>query len=571
MTPALSSLRGGGGGPPCQNPPRCESGPGACSSMSCASRARPVKSLWEKGVSDGREREPFPLPCLSSTLDGAKPSSSKSCRRLGRRLHANTTVNSLARGLNQLAAGGVSKSGEVDAPPTMLVQNLSEVPRDAQRDVLRRLIGVAKAQPTCPSDLDSKRALGELLKESSGSYATVARGAVAPYRSGAVSLPRQAHAELELEALLPPEWRGKLTPESLLLPLEEGEANRANWDGDAYFDEVLKGDEMLYVEFVADLAAAGMLRFDVDVKESTAPFFVWKDEEGNLRNLFDLRPSNTRFRKPPKVRLLTPEGMSRMEVESGEHLYSSGYDLKDYYHYIRVPKWLSEYFGLPKLKSELLAKLLAKKGLEELARQVRIHARNGLIEPALATLPMGWTWSVFFAQLVHEHILAASVPDLSYLHDQKVIGEISGKSERPNHVFAYLDDGGVFGREEGPVNKDHARVLDAVRQAGFVDHAKKGYEATTSWEKLGVMVESLDRTRLMVKTRRQWRLSLGIAELLRRPCVRPEEVEQVVGHFTQAFLLRRPLLAVFHHVYTWLRRAAAVSYTHLTLPTKRIV
>ena len=118
------------------------------------------------------------------------------------------------------------------------------------------------------------------MKESSGSYASVARGAVAPYRSGAVSLPRQPHAELELLDLLPCEWRARLTPDFLLLPSEEGEVARREWGGEAYFDEVLRDDEEKYVEFVCDLMAAGMVRADVEAKEMTAPFFVWKDEEG---------------------------------------------------------------------------------------------------------------------------------------------------------------------------------------------------------------------------------------------------------------------------------------------------
>ena len=124
-------------------------------------------------------------------------------------------------------------------------------------------------------------------------------------------------------------------------------------------------------------------------------------------------------------------------------MYSSGYDLKDYYHYIRVPRWLSRFFALPELPAASLRQELSRRGLHQLADDV---VGDGVVVPCLSSLPMGWSWSVVLAQLVHERVLSEAVPELHYLHDNKVL-EPEGAPEQ-NRVFAYLGDGGALGRCE---------------------------------------------------------------------------------------------------------------------------
>ena len=117
---------------------------------------------------------------------------------------------------------------------------------------------------------------------------------------------------------------------------------------ESYFDEDLAEDPAAYAEYVADLHQGGLLRWGLEPKDCTAPFFVYKDDCGDkLRALFDLRPPNTNFEKPPKVRLLTAEGFTKLELEGGDELWALGYDLQDYYHYLRIPVWIASYIGLP--------------------------------------------------------------------------------------------------------------------------------------------------------------------------------------------------------------------------------
>eukprot|EP00969_Alexandrium_andersonii_P198276 8756904-Alexandrium_andersonii.AAC.1 len=60
-----------------------------------------------------------------------------------------------------------------------------------------------------------------------------------------------------------------------------------------------------------------------------------------------MRPPNTCSRRPPAVRLLTGEGLGRISLAEDQLLFASGYDLKGYCHYLRVPAWAAAFFGLP--------------------------------------------------------------------------------------------------------------------------------------------------------------------------------------------------------------------------------
>jgi hypothetical protein len=64
-----------------------------------------ARLAWQ-GKSDGRDREPFPLPLLSSKLVGALPHAQCGRRRLGKRLQSNVRINAMSCALNSLAAGG---------------------------------------------------------------------------------------------------------------------------------------------------------------------------------------------------------------------------------------------------------------------------------------------------------------------------------------------------------------------------------------------------------------------------------------------------------------------------------
>ena len=290
----------------------------------CQSRPRfgshHIGAPWE-GSRDRRPRDPFPLPLLSTSVPAeARPNSTKSRRRLYKRLEFNSRVNETIQAVNELAAGGSQRRSTPLRRPTEVVLDVAEA-RSSQQWALRlfraRVLAVADSLPAKGSGV----ALRELLRSSDGGYGS-ARGALAAYVAGMVSLPSVPGDVRSLLDLLSEEWRREYSPANLLREPQEVAEDLEGREGEFYMDPVLKNDPVAYAEFVAALVRAGMLRFDLSQKAVSPPFFVSKDDEGALRALFDCRRVNELFKDPPATRLCSVESLSHLQVS--DILYSTG-------------------------------------------------------------------------------------------------------------------------------------------------------------------------------------------------------------------------------------------------------
>ena len=516
------------------------------------------KNLFWSGNRDGRDRDVFPLPAVQEepvTHFSSLTFCRKSKKRLRQRLETNSSLNDLTRAVNCLAAGGVRcSSGTLASRTQSSIHCIDEAPLAGQRVVLGNLLDARKEDPPPPQPLDPQRALRELLKESSGGYSLTTRGGLAPYKSGCVSLPTKAPKAIHLVDLLPPAWRDALTAENLLLPEAEAQEARDELGVDAYFDEVLRGDMDLYAEYFADLTVAGMVRWDLQPKDRLAPFFVFKEEDGDsLRALFDARPPNTKFRDPPKTRLLTAEGLAKLEVELADVLLASGYDLRNYYHFLLVPEWMAELFGLPECDLSRIQYHLNLKG-SGIEIPMKYADSKGRISGCIQSLPMGFSWAVFLAQLVHEHLVKGAVPELPIMSDHVAITTphstlLAGETSK---AIVYIDDGGCIGIDKLQIDNHTAAIIGAIESVGLESHAGKYHSAQPNWVKIGVTVDGC-RGVLRGKASRRWRLDVGTRGLLMRPKVRSSEVAHIVGHYNQYFLVRRCLLSCFHYVYEFIQ------------------
>jgi len=503
-----------------------------------------VHNLFHLGVSDGRERDPFPLPMLRCSVDaGSLPNSSPSRRRLGRRLAVNERIAAATSALNLLAAGGPSRDGRLKPPTAREIRSISEAPRAAQRDVLLRLRSAVLEDPPPLVMPAGPRALGELLRSAGGSYAS-SRGAVGAYFAGGPSLPSSACGTVRLEDVLPPSWAERLVPENVFVDEALRQQREAALDIDCYMDEVLRDDPAAYGDYLASLYRAGMIRLDLQPTGFCTPFFVWKDDAlDSLRCLFDCRVVNEGFADAPPTRLMTAETFTKLKLEDDQTLFGTGYDVKDFYHAILMPDWLSSRFGLPAVSSEVLASSLAAIGVTCPALE------GGKVYPCLCSLPMGWKWAVSLAQAIHEHAVQQGVPTSEYLSDRARPEPFGLRGK----IFAYLDDGSVMDVSPDRANAEHVKIASGLSRLGFQLHEKKCHEARAHWEKLGVSIDG-EKGEVRSRSDRRWRLEAGCREWLRRVAVKPCELEVLLAHFTQAFLLRRPLLSIFHYAYEWVRK-----------------
>ena len=117
--------------------------------------------------------------------------------------------------------------------------------------------------------------------------------------------------------------------------------------------------------------------------------FATPKSDGMQRLVVDGRPANARFAPSPSMELPTPDLLAKLEVPEEETLYVAKSDLDNFYHRLRLPKWLRPYFALPPVRAGDI-------GLDG-------FAPDALVYPCCTTLPMGWSHSAYLAQAAHEY------------------------------------------------------------------------------------------------------------------------------------------------------------------------
>ena len=133
-----------------------------------------------------------------------------------------------------------------------------------------------------------------------------------------------------------------------------------------YWDTKLRYNRMCYNQLVGRLAAIGYFTYTLRPACMVGVFFVYKSNRAKLRLITDARRSNAYFKEAPGVSLMTGEGMGRIEVQLENNLWwnqelARGFssfiglsDVKDCFHRMRVPQWLSRYFAWEAVPAKVL-------------------------------------------------------------------------------------------------------------------------------------------------------------------------------------------------------------------------
>ena len=140
--------------------------------------------------------------------------------------------------------------------------------------------------------------------------------------------------------------------------------------------------------------SAGMVSFTSAPMVVNGLFGVGKPD-GSMRLIVDARPANACFRLPPKVRLPSPEVLGGLVMQEGRRVFTAKCDLDNFYHRLRVPAWLRPYFALPPVPRHQVA----------VDESESAGDNTEMLFPCLTALPMGWSHSVYLAQIAHEHIV----------------------------------------------------------------------------------------------------------------------------------------------------------------------
>ena len=432
-----------------------------------------------------------------------------------------------------------------------------------QTEVLRRvryLSGLCHDKGSLDRVPTPEAALSALLRGRS-EYGSDPPTALATCSLERISLPENVANAPSVESLLDESaLRYLQCPEHMLKPEGEGAL-----DFQPYWDPLLRKDASLYKRFIRKLDKAGFLVYTLRPKCRCGIFFVKKSDGKRLRMIVDARGTNTLFRAPPGVDLLTSDGFSRIELMPPEHLEpgSEAYeafmceqkiaiglsDIRDCFHRLRQPAWLSEYFSLDPVPAGVV-------GLTGSTLCGKELSAEDLIYPCPGSLCMGFKWSLYFAQRVSERLMSR-VPSLarsSLANDRSgsiVFDQRTGCSSKASmHHYVSVDNLGVL-------TVDHVTAQETIQEveAIFTSHKlllHPGEVSQGSTRALGCDLRG-DLLASRVTPERYHNLHQALNGVLGRKKVSGRLLEIVVGHATFVGLMNRPVLSVFNTVYRYIR------------------
>lgn len=464
----------------------------------------------------------FPLPALD-----LPPRPSSCSRRLVQRYVRSARITSLANhtitALNALHQSFshslvfrqhvVVDSPQTSHPLASQSRLLAHVYRCASR--FRR-----HGTSVCDGDSD-------FIDHSSFSYASLRPSAI-PVIAAKVSLPSSV-GSVDLTDLLPPDLAARyLQPSALLRP-------------DA---EVVKSPRILkfassteYQALVRHMHSINMLAFTTEPKVVNGFFGVPKDGD-KIRLIIDARPANCRFVEPPKVELPTPDLLANLVAPTGKPFYAAKVDLDNFYHRLRLPVWMRPYFALPPVRA-------ADVGLSGQ------YGADTLIHPCCTTLPMGWSHSVYVAQLAHEHMLNTCT---GLRPTDRITAHSDLKLDRARHSV-YIDDLILLGHDPVELTRLQDQYVSVAEAKGLVVKSSKLVRPSCEGvECVGLEVHGR-RHEVGLRIDKLVSLCSETVEVLRAGHCSGFYLSRLVGKWTWAALVNRPLLSVFSSVYRFIECA----------------
>ena len=161
---------------------------------------------------------------------------------------------------------------------------------------------------------------------------------------------------------------------------------------------------------------------------------------------------------------------------------------------------------------------------------------------------MGWSWSLFFCQKVHERATESlGLPASQRLVDGQAAPTLA---DGPMHM-EYVDNFAALALQLAQANGWTRSVPEKLKQLGLPMHELE--DATPETKLLGWSIEGARGVSSPTRER-GWKLRLALLEICRRGRASGRDIERLVGHATFVALLGREIPSVFASVYTFARR-----------------
>eukprot|EP00435_Cladocopium_sp_Y103_P067567 s569_g30.t1 len=159
-----------------------------------------------------------------------------------------------------------------------------------------------------------------------------------------------------------------------------------------------------YLQCLQHLHRCGVLGFTSRCRGRVGAFTVSKKPkniDGRLverqRLVLDCRQTNLQFKPPPLTELGSLAALGRLGLKEPEELFIAGADIRDCFYAVNCPTGMHEFFCLA----------------SDLSREEAIFVCGGVSDPDLplgkvipciTVLPMGFSWSFYLIQALHEQL-----------------------------------------------------------------------------------------------------------------------------------------------------------------------
>ncbi len=450
--------------------------------------------------------------------------------------------------------------------------------------------------------ISPRASLDWTLRKSATAYQDVeAAGSLVSYEPGSVSLPRDQSTGADILDALDAETRATVLdfPACLLKSPEEISQlyDDTSSFGTSYHDPAFD-DPGAWARYVREMFDCGLIHLTDSVSVINGVFFVLKKsvpgKPRRLRMILDCRNANLLFRHPPRTVLGSVESLGRVRIpgrrpsETDERpqpfeasadlpnttssadihekqeinddddtinvddllqcLFMSQDDVQDFFYRLSlesVPE-LAKYFGLPLVDCEILARLYEADGLPVPAEIQRWRKSTRFAHPCMSALSMGWSWAFHLAQCVHEEVGRRSVPEAEHLADRKPAPEM--RHDR-SCLMLYADNGNHLSLSGKVCEASRRKLAGALETLNLKTH--ETVAATTEATTLGVKFDGFIGN-ISATPERDSRLDQALLAILEGQRLNSDDMRKVVGHVTCRLLLRRPILSVLHHVYSFI-------------------
>ncbi|CAK0895683.1 unnamed protein product, partial [Prorocentrum cordatum] len=260
-------------------------------------------------------------------------------------------------------------------------------------------------------------------------------------------------------------------------------------------DRNIMADRRRCAQFILDLYTSGLVRVGAKRSATVGVFCAWKSGRERLRLIFDTR---------------------RADVGN------------DFYR-VKLPDKMDEHFSLPSVHVSSLRQLAEAAGVDIDLPDARFGS------PLLQALPMGWSWSLYFCQrLLETTVLRSGIDTGPLIMDRHAPLQVRTSSTQPG---GHVDNVCIVGGDGDRC------VADCTE---FVSELERTFTGITFERRSG---------RVGISPGRMWKIRLALQFVADRRSAPGGEIFSLLGHFTWAALLRRPLLSIFQQAYVFARVA----------------